>query len=384
MEGGNIIGLLDVTGGGAISLEPGGQFELSGAPVETVHQMCRELRAHLAQVRQVARAARHRLSRHRHDAELVARRDADDAERPLPHHDRLHAEGGQARHRHDVPDLHGADQSRLLFRGRHGEEAARVAGAAAGRHRAVRQFAFHRRQAQRFSLFPIRDLARHRSGRSGMLPWAFEPGMGFERWVDYALDVPMYFVKRGEHYIDVAGQSFRDLHGGQTAGAAGRARHASRTGPITSRRFSRRCGSSATWRCAAPTAGPQRRLPALPAFWVGHSLRRRRARCRLGAGEALDARKSGRNCATTCPGSASRREIRGVTVLELARRDAGAGARRPRAARPQGPEGHDETQYLAPLEESVERGITPAEELLEKFHGPWNGSVEPIFDEYAY
>ena len=54
MEEGNIIGLYDVTGGGAISLEPGGQFELSGAPVETVHQMCRELRAHLAQVHQVA------------------------------------------------------------------------------------------------------------------------------------------------------------------------------------------------------------------------------------------------------------------------------------------------------------------------------------------
>src|SRR6185295_17834580 len=58
MEEGNIIGLYDVTGGGAISLEPGGQFELSGAPVETVHQMCRELRAHLAQVRQVAEPLR--------------------------------------------------------------------------------------------------------------------------------------------------------------------------------------------------------------------------------------------------------------------------------------------------------------------------------------
>src|SRR3569832_425073 len=54
MEKGNIIGLYDVTGGGAISLEPGGQFELSGAPVETVHQTQAELMAHLAQVREVA------------------------------------------------------------------------------------------------------------------------------------------------------------------------------------------------------------------------------------------------------------------------------------------------------------------------------------------
>jgi len=57
--------------------------------------------------------------------------------------------------------------------------------------------------------------------RSGMLPWAFEPGMGFERWVDYALDVPMYFVKRGDDYVDVAGQSFRDLLAGKLPSLAG-------------------------------------------------------------------------------------------------------------------------------------------------------------------
>ena len=96
VEDGNIIGLFDVTGGGAISLEPGGQFELSGAPVETVHQTCSELMAHLAQVQGDRAPARHRLPRARHDAELDARRHPDDAEGPLPHHDRLHAEGRQA------------------------------------------------------------------------------------------------------------------------------------------------------------------------------------------------------------------------------------------------------------------------------------------------
>ena len=74
MERGNIIGLYDVTGGGAISLEPGGQFELSGAPVETVHQTQSELMAHLAQVREIADPARYRLSRPRHDAVMVAGR----------------------------------------------------------------------------------------------------------------------------------------------------------------------------------------------------------------------------------------------------------------------------------------------------------------------
>ena len=57
--------------------------------------------------------------------------------------------------------------------------------------------------------------------RTGMLPWAFEPGMGFERWVDYALDVPMYFVKHGDDYVDVAGQSFRDLMAGKLPGMPG-------------------------------------------------------------------------------------------------------------------------------------------------------------------
>ena len=72
MEGDNIIGLFDVTHGGAISLEPGGQFELSGAPVENVHQTASELMAHLAQLREVAKPLGHRLPRPRHDAELDA------------------------------------------------------------------------------------------------------------------------------------------------------------------------------------------------------------------------------------------------------------------------------------------------------------------------
>ena len=74
------------------------------------------------------------------------------------------------------------------------------------------------------------------NARSGMLPWVFEDGMGFERYVDYALDVPMYFVYRDGKYIDVSGKSFRDFLAGKTAGIAGRARRRCPTGPIISRR----------------------------------------------------------------------------------------------------------------------------------------------------
>jgi glutamate--cysteine ligase len=104
--------------------------------------------------------------------------------------------------------------------------------------------------------------------RSGMLPWAFEPGMGFERWVDYALDVPMYFIKHGERYVDVSGQSFRDLMAGKLAGMPGVratisdwANHISTIFPeVRLKRYLEMRGSD---------SGPWRWLPALPAYWVG-------------------------------------------------------------------------------------------------------------------
>ena len=114
MEGDNIIGLFDVTGGGAISLEPGGQFELSGAPVETVHQTASELMAHLAQVREVAKPLGIGFLGLGMTPNWTPRRHADDAEGPLQDHDRLHAEGRHARPRHDVPHLHRAGEPRLL------------------------------------------------------------------------------------------------------------------------------------------------------------------------------------------------------------------------------------------------------------------------------
>ena len=99
------------------------------------------------------------------------------------------------------------------------------------------------------------EIWRHTDpARTGMLAFAFEPGMGFERYVDYALDVPLYFVKRGDHYQDVAGASFRDLLAGRLRASAGRARDASPIGRTTCRRSSPRCGSSAISKCAAPTS----------------------------------------------------------------------------------------------------------------------------------
>jgi glutamate--cysteine ligase len=220
------------------------------------------------------------------------------------------------------------------------------------------------------------------AARSGMLPWAFEPGMGFERWVDYALDVPMYFVKHGERYVDVAGQSFRDLMAGKLPGMPGAratisdwANHISTIFPeVRLKRYLEMRGSD---------TGPWRRLPALPAYWVGL----------LYDDAALDAcwelvkdwtAQERQTLRDEVPRLGFAAKIRGQSVLALAKVTLALAEKALTRRRRLDGNGHDETRYLRPLQEFVARGITPAEELLEKFHGPWAGSVEPIYAEYAY
>ncbi len=199
MDGDNIIGLADVTGGGAISLEPGGQFELSGAPLETIHQTCAELKAHLAQVREIAAPLGIGFLGLGMSPKWTRAADAGDAEEPLQDHDRLHAEGRHARPRHDVPHLHRAGEPRLRLGGRHGEEAARLARAAAHRRPRCSPTRPSPRSKPNGFLSLRSEIWRDTdNNRTGMLPFAFEDGMGFERYVDWALDVPMYFVKRDD------------------------------------------------------------------------------------------------------------------------------------------------------------------------------------------
>jgi glutamate--cysteine ligase len=215
-----------------------------------------------------------------------------------------------------------------------------------------------------------------------MLPWAFEPGMGFERWVDYALDVPMYFVKRGDRYIDVAGLSFRDLMAGRLAALPGEratisdwANHVSTIFPeVRLKRYLEMRGAD---------SGPWRRLPALPAYWVGllyddDSLETAWDLVKTWSAEERQRLRD------EVPKLGFTAKIRGHTVLDLAQetlRLAELGLARRRRF---DSAGRDETHFLAPLQDLVARGTTPAEELLEKFRGPWGGSVEPAFRECAY
>ena len=382
LENGNVIGLFDVTGGGAISLEPGGQFELSGAPVETVHQTSSELMAHLAQVKEVARPLGIGF------LGLGMTPTWSRAEIPIMPKGRYRIMTAY------MPKVggHGLDmmyrtctvQTNLDYSGE-ADMVKKLRVSLALQPVATAMFAnspFTEGKPNGFLSLRSEIWRDTDPDRSGMLPWAFEPGMGFARYVDYALGVPMYFVKRGERYVDVAGQSFRDLMQGRLPSLPGEratisdwANHISTIFPeVRLKRYLEMRGAD---------GGPWRRLPALPAYWVGllyddDSLD---AAWNLVKNWTAEQRQQFRDdvpklgFAATVAGHSALEVAK--TTLALARRGL-ARRRRLDAA------GNDESRYLQSIEDYVARGVTPAEELLQKFNGSWQRSVEPVFKEYAY
>jgi glutamate--cysteine ligase len=382
IEDGNIIGLFDVTGGGAISLEPGGQFELSGAPVETVHQTCSELMAHLAQVKEIARPLGIGF--------LGLGMTPNWSRSQIP----MMPKGRYRIMTAYMPKVgkHGLDmmyrtctvQTNLDYSSE-ADMVKKLRVSLALQPVATAMFAnspFTEGKPNGFLSFRSEIWRDTDADRCGMLPWAFEPGMGFERYVDYALGVPMYFVKRGEHYIDVAGQSFRDLMQGRLPGLPGEratisdwANHISAIFPeVRLKRYLEMRGAD---------GGPWRRLPALPAYWAGI----------LYDDDSLDAAwdlvkhwtaEERQKLRDDVPKLGFAARIAGHDVLHLAKTTIGLAEKGLTRRRRLDAGGQDETCYLRPIQEYVARGITPAEELLEKFHGAWGRSVDPVFKEYAY
>src|SRR3954453_6723432 len=382
MEKGNIIGLYDVTGGGAISLEPGGQFELSGAPVENVHQTQSELMAHLAQVREIATPLGIGF------LGLGMTPSWSREQIPVMPKGRYKIMTGY------MPKVgsYGLDmmyrtctvQTNLDFSSEQ-DMVKKLRVSLALQPIATALFAnspFTEGKPNGYLSFRSevwRDTDNH---RAGVLPWAFEDGMGFERYVDYALDVPMYFVKRENEYIDTSGLSFRDLlkgklpgHGNLRATQPDWANHVSTIFPeVRLKRYLEMRGAD---------SGPWARLTALPAFWVGllYDDTSLDAAWDLVKGWTAEERQKLRD---DVPTQALKAAIRGRSVRELAKECLAlseAGLKRRGFF-----DSHrrDETRYLEPLQESVARGTTPAEELLERYSGAWGGSVEPVFEEYAY
>jgi glutamate--cysteine ligase len=382
MEGENIIGMFDVTGGGAISLEPGGQFELSGAPVETVHQTASELFAHLAQLREVAKPLGIGFlglgmtpNWTRGDMPMMPKGRYKIMTAYMP---KVGPMGLDMMYRTCTvqANLNFSSESDMVKKLRVTLALQPVATAL------FANSPFSEGRPNGFLSFRSHIWTDTDNQRAGMLPWVFEDGMGFERWVDYALDVPMYFVKRGDKYIDVSGKSFRDFFAGRLDALPGErpttsdwANHLSTIFPeVRLKRYLEMRGAD---------GNPWRRLPSLTAFWVGL----------LYDDAALDAcweivkdwsAQERQKLREDVPRLGFRADIRGRSMLTLAqetlRLSASGLARRQRLDR----NGRDETRYLRPLEESIAAGITPAEELLAKYYGPWHGSIEPIFEEYSY
>jgi glutamate--cysteine ligase len=382
VDAGNVIGLFDRNGGGAISLEPGGQFELSGAPLQTIHETSAETVEHLRQVKAAARpldigflalgmSPKWTLrqtptmpkSRYRIMANYMPK---------------VGSRGLDMMFRTATVqvNLDFSSEADMVKKLRVGLSLQPVATALF----ANSPFTDGKPNGFLSARSAIwRDTDNH---RAGMLPFAFESGMGFERYVDYALDVPMYFVKRGDAYHDVSGESFRDLLQGSLPSLPGEqatlsdwANHVSTIFPeVRLKRYLEMRGAD---------CGGTRFLAALPAFFTGL----------LYDSQALDqawllvkgwSAAQREQLRADVPKLALHARIAGQSLREIAAEAvelAVAGLRRRQRL---DSSGRDETVYLSPLQEVVERGQTQAEHWLDLYAGSWQGSIDRAFHECAF
>ena len=369
-------------GGCNITLEPGGQLELAGAPLTHVHQSCDEVHTHLHQVKTVA--AEMNLGLIGLGFHPTARRD----EIPWMPKQRYEIMGNymprvgslgldmMLRTTTVQVNLDYASEADMVKKFRVGLALQPIATAL------FANSPFTEGRPNGFLSYRSQIWTDTDNDRAGMLPFVFESGMGFERYVDYALDVPMYFVYRDGRYIDAAGLSFRDFLDGRLAVLPGERPtmgdwndHLTTIFPeVRLKRFMEMRGAD---------GGPWRRLCAFPALWAGlcYDPATLDAAWELVADWRAEERQYLRE---QVPRTALATDFRGHRLQHVAR-DVIAMASQGLAARDfTDSRGHDERQFLEKLAEIAETGVTPAEELLSRYHHEWNESVEPVFSEYAY
>lgn len=379
-ETGNVIGLK--RDGCAITLEPGGQLELSGEPLEDVHRTCAEVNRHLTQVKTVADPL---------NVGFVGigfqpkwRRDRI----PWMPKGRYRIMGDYMRRvgnlGHDMMTRTCTVQVNLDF----SSEADMVRKFRVGlalQPVATALFAnspFLEGRPNGYLSYRAQVWTDTDPGRTGQLPFVFESGMGFERYVEYMLDVPMYFVSREGRFIDAAGQSFRDFLAGRLPALLGERPtirdwedHLTTAFPeVRMKRFLEMRGAD---------GGPWRRICALPALWVGLLYN---ASSLEGAWELVQdwSATERSNLLHDVNRHGFRARIRGMTVGELAGRVLEI-SRAGLAARNRVDDaGRSEEVHLEPLHKLVEQGKTAAEVMLEAYETRWRQNVDPVFSEYAY
>ncbi len=381
LEAGNPIALLDDTGA-SITLEPGGQLELSGAPLESLHQTCIEIDRHLEQVKDVAKCldfgmlglgyqpkwptetlpwmpkGRYRIMR-----------------AYMPKKGRLGLDMMLATCTVQV-NLDFCSERTMVEMFRIGLALQPIATAL------FANSPFRRGSPCGFLSYRSHIWTDTDPDRCGMLDFVFEDGFGFERYVDYMLDVPMYFVYRNGTYIDASGQSFRDFMAGRLPALPGErptmadwVDHLTTAFPeVRLKRFLEMRGAD---------SGPWNRLCALPALWVGllYDADARAAAWDLVKDWTAEERASLRANVPQQALSAPYRSgtVRDVALTALAIAHQGL----KRRGRDDGL-GRDETRFLNPLFRIAEANLTPAEELLCAYRRRWQDSVDPVFAEYAY
>ncbi len=383
-EGDNVIALTrtPAQGGGCVTLEPGGQLELSGTPLKTIHQTCAEVNTHLKEVQAVSQS----LGQGYLGIGFSPLWGLDEAPHmPKGRYELMRnympkqGQGGL-----DMMYLSSTVQVNLDF----GSEADMVEKLRIG-------LALQPLATALFANSPFRQgkVSGNLSERSltwltldpkrtGMLPFVFDAGFGFEAYVEYALDVPMYFVMRDGHFIDALGLSFRDFMKGELSVLPGALptekdweNHLTTLFPEARvKRFIEMRGAD---------SGPWNSICALPAFWVGLLYDGATQKETL---ELISdwTQKERSDLRLQAPVLGLATPFRNGTLLDVARDVLKLAAQGLKARNKSDGAGGDETIFLSPLKEVVENGKTPAQLMVEKFHNEWNEDVRPIFKELAF
>ncbi|WP_377509022.1 glutamate--cysteine ligase [Octadecabacter sp. R77987] len=382
LEGGNIIGL--EKDGANVSLEPGGQLELSGAPLETIHQTCDEVNEHLREVKDVA--------------DKIGVGFIGLGAAPIWTHDQMDMmPKGRYKLMTDYMGRVGSHGTQMMYRtctvqvnldfGSEADMVQKLRVALALQPVATALFAnspFFEGKPNGHKSWRSRIWRDLDPDRTGMLPWVFEDGMGFERWAEWVLDVPMYFVYRDGKYIDALGQSFRDFLKGELPALPGEkptlsdwADHLTTVFPEARiKQFIEMRGAD---------GGPWRRLCALPAFWVGLTYDQEALDAAWDLVKGWDAEtREALRVAASVDGLQAR--VGNISMHDLAREAVAISETglRNRAKPGAGGMLPDETHFLNALHETIETGKTPADELLDRYNGDWNGDLTRIYGEYSY
>jgi len=366
----------------SISLEPGGQFELSGAPVRTIHDTCIETSNHLNLMKSITEPLNIGMlgmgfhpQWKRDDVPWMPKG------RYAIMRDYMQKVGTLGQ---DMMLRTCTVQVNLDFESE-ADMVQKFRVALALQPIATALFAnspFTEGKPNGFASYRANIWTDTDPDRTGVLPFVFESDMGFASWVDYILDVPMYFVRRNGEYVNTAGRSFRAFMDGKLPELPGErptmddwADHMTTAFPeVRLKHFLEMRGADGGRWC---------HLCALPALWVGllYDNDAQNAAWNLVKDWTMADHIA---LAKTAREDGLKGRFRGRSVQDLAADVLAIADKGLKQRAELDSEGRDESRFLKVLHHTVETGITPADELLEQFNGPWNQSIAPIFDAYAY